>query len=76
MDSKPKAPTGAERQAKLKASRKARGLVRLEMWVTPQEREKIKAALAGLRKVTPVKAGHQRLFVGDMVSSISEHTTT
>jgi hypothetical protein len=44
------AKTTTERQQALKAKRKAEGLVRLELWVKPDHREKIKEYAASLNK--------------------------
>jgi hypothetical protein len=44
------AKTTTERQATLKAKKKAEGLVRLELWVKPEDKKKIKEAIAKLTK--------------------------
>ena len=44
----PKSP--AERKAAERARKRKAGLVRFEEWVTPTERDKLRAALAKLRR--------------------------
>ena len=42
--------TRAERQERLRQNREAQGLVRFELWVTPEERMQVRAFLTELRK--------------------------
>ena len=52
---KPQPMTNAERQKQDRERKKARGLVRFVAWVTPKEKEQLRAHLDQLRKMGIVK---------------------
>lgn len=47
---KPPPTTSAQRQTKLRETRRAKGLKKLELWVKPEHREQVKAFAASCGK--------------------------
>ena len=66
------AATGAQRQANLKARRKAAGLVRVTVWVYPESREHIKKWAVDAVEAHKVMSLYRGLAMEEYVRSSSD----